>query len=109
VQVLGFRRKGIRLTVELLHEEIEASAGGLTAVDYAADFLDVAGQAIEFLINIESLQEHGQLLLETILVDIGFELREALIQSRTYARMHFGKTCTHMSHERFQTGTALLE
>ncbi len=81
----------------------------LVAIDHTADFDDVAGETIELLVHIQPLQQHGQLLLEAFLIDVGFELGEPLIQPGAHARMDLGKSRTHVRDQDFQAAATLLE
>src|SRR6202171_992732 len=76
LQILGLRRQGVRFAIELLHEEVEPAAGGLTRADDAAHFADVAREALELLVHVEPLQQQRQLLLEALLVDTRGQLRK---------------------------------
>src|ERR1700722_5000117 len=63
-EVLRLRRERVRFAIELLHQEVEAAARRLAAIDNAADLNDVARKAIELFVDVEALQKDGQLLLE---------------------------------------------
>src|SRR5262249_32321536 len=104
---LGGQR--VRLAVELLHEEVESPARGLGAADDAADFGDMSGETIELLVDIEALEQDGQLLLEALLINVGFQLGQTLIQPRANLRVHLRKTGTDVRHQRLESIATLLQ
>ena len=109
LEVLRLRRERVRFAVQLLHEEVEAAAGGLAAVDDTSDFHDVTREAIELFVDVEPLHKDYQLLLETFLVDVGFEFGEPLIESGADSRLHLGKPGTNVGHQRLESVATLLE
>src|SRR5690606_6305222 len=70
------RTQRIGFAVELLHQEIEAATDRLTAVEHATRFVDVGGQAIQPLVDIQLLEAQHQLLLYAARVDRRAELGE---------------------------------
>ena len=47
-------------------------------------------EAVEFLVDIQSLQHERQFLLEAFLIHFGLQFRQALIQAGADAAAHFG-------------------
>src|SRR5579883_205558 len=109
VEVLGLRGQGVGLAVELLHEEIEPPAGRLVGREHAADLLQVAGQAIELLIDVQPLDEQRQLLLQTVLIDARGQLLQPLIEPRPQTALHLGHSLPHLSHLLLEAGAAQLQ
>jgi hypothetical protein len=59
-----FGAQRVRLAIELLQQEIQPPSDRLLLRKHAADFGDVAVEAIEFLVDVELLQRQHQLLLQ---------------------------------------------
>src|SRR5215472_12834945 len=109
LEILRLGRERIRLAVELLHEKVEAPPGGLAAADHAAHLGDVAGEALELLVDVEPLQQQRELLLDALVIDGAGQLGEALLEPGTGARLHLGHTRAHRTDESLERAAALLE
>src|SRR5690349_23988833 len=109
LQVLRFGGKCVGFAIELLHEEIQAPAGGLAAGNHPPHLRDVSVEAFELLVHIEPLQQQRELLLDALALDARTELSEALIEPGAYARVHFRQPVAYSAHERLECRTALLE
>src|SRR5687768_697691 len=59
------RAQGIRLAVELLHQEVEPAADRLRQREHAPRLGDVAGEPVEFFVDVDLLQVEHDLLLES--------------------------------------------
>ena len=74
-----------------------------------ADLGDVAAQAIDFLVDVESLRENGELLFEPFVIDFADQLRDALEQFRAHAGAHLRQPLGDPGGEFQQSGAALFE
>ena len=81
IQILRLRRERVRFAVELLHQEVEAPARRLVAADHAAHLGDVTAEALELLVHVEALQQDRKLLLEALVIDLGDELGDPLVEA----------------------------
>ena len=73
----GLGGQGVRLPVQLLHQEIEAPPAGAALVQRAPDLGDVGFEPIEFLVDIGFLGQVYQFLLQAVLVDLDVEIRNS--------------------------------
>src|SRR3984957_18976433 len=99
LDVLRLGGQGIRLTIQLLHEEVEAPTRGLLAGERLAPLGDVTAQPVEPLVDVEALGENGELLLQPLVIDVGGELSDAVEKLRAHPRTHFRQTLRHAARK----------
>lgn len=109
LEILGLRGQGVGLAVELLHQEIQAPARRLGAAQRAARLLDVTDQSVELLVDVQPLQQQQHFLSDALLVDLGAELAQPLLEALPDARLDCRSTRTDGAYHRGEGRTALLD
>ncbi len=91
--------KRVRLTIEFLHQKIEAAPDGFAQAEDAARFGDMCSEAIKLLVDIDALDLQHDFLLDTPRIERLFQFRQTRIETRTQRGAHVRQMRAHLGDD----------